>query len=125
MSDPVTLAMVYASVLTIYMSIKDGKVKRDEKLESALKTLNTALEKTKAYVISINSGEPKSRDKEHELASLWHDASVPLRHIDRELARICHLKGGYWLEPETWDEARIENNQIALDNVSKKIKELY
>jgi hypothetical protein len=72
----------------------------------------------------LKSGVSRNRQKERSLARLWHDASVPLRTIEPELARKCFLKGSYWLEPEAWSEAKVEKNQIALERVFKETREL-
>lgn len=124
MVEPTVILTIFDKVLNVLGLIRDGRVQRDEKIDGSLHALYAALAETKAYVVSLNSGEPKNREKEHKLARLWHDASVPLRHIDQELAKICFLKGSYWLEPEAWTEAKIQKNQMALDNVFAKTKEL-
>lgn len=124
MPDAVGILTIFDKVLNVIGLIREGKIKRDEKIDNSLHALYAALSETKTYVISLNKGNKKNRDKEHNLARLWHYASVPLRQIDRELADICFLKGSYWLEPEAWTEAMVQENQIALDNVFNKTREL-
>lgn len=124
MAEATVILTIFDKVLNVLGLIRDGKIQRDNKIDSSLHALYAALAETKAYVVSLNSGAKKNREKEYNLARLWHDASVPLRNIDQELAEICFLKGSYWLEPEAWTEAKIQKNQMALDNVFEKTKVL-
>ena len=124
MPEVSTILTMFDKFLNVIGLIREGKIQRDNKIDSALHALYTALAETKAYVVLLKNGANRNRNKEHNLAKLWHEASVPLRHIDPELARICFLKGSYWLEPEAWTEAMIQENQIALDHVFDRTKEL-
>ncbi len=124
MAEAVVILTIFDKILNVLGLIRDGKVQRDDKIDNSLHALYAALGETKSYVKSLNNGSTKNYQKERNLARLWHDASVPLRHIDPELARICFMKGSYWLEPEAWNDAKVKKNQIALDDVFKKTKEL-
>lgn len=124
MVEPTLLITVFDKILNVLGLIRGDRVERDEYVDSSLYALYAALAETKAYVVSLGKGEPHDQTKEIELAQLWHNASVPLRRIDPELARICFLKGGYWLEPEVWTEAMVHENQIALDDVFSKTRDL-
>lgn len=104
--------------------IREGKKRRNERTDQALYALYTALNETKAYVEKLNSGKRRNRETEWAIASLWHDASVPLRDVDRELADKCFIKGGYWMEPDTWTEMKIEEKQIKLDQVMESTRKL-
>lgn len=117
MVEATAILTIFDKVLNVLGLIRDRKIERDEKIDASLHALYAALAETKAYVVSLREGGERNRQKEHSLARLWHDASVPLRHIEPELAHKCFLKGSYWLEPEAWDQVRIEENQIALDQV--------
>ncbi len=103
---------------------REGKKQKDEKTDTALFALYTALNETKSYIESLNNGEKHKRKKEYALARLWHNASIPLRKIDPDLAKRCFLKGSYWMEPNTWSENMIKRNKIKLDQVMKSIKTL-
>ena len=124
MVDIAVLLTIFDKFLGIIGLIRGGKVKRDEKINAALHALNTALCETKDYVARLNEGEPSDRRHEHKLARLWHDASVPIRHIDPDLAARCFLKGSYWMEPDAWTHARVEESRIALDEVHASVREL-
>ncbi len=124
MAEAVVILTIFDKILNILGLIKTGKIEKDEKIDKSLLSLYAALSETKAYVLSLNDGEDRDRGKEFSLARLWHDASVPLRNIDSDLAKKCFLKGSYWLEPEAWDEARVAKHQIALDQVFEETREL-
>jgi hypothetical protein len=124
MPHVISFITLFNKTLEIFGLIREGKKRKDEKIDLALFALYTALCETRAYVHDLNDGKRRNKKKEWRLAMLWHKASVPLRYIDRDLARRCFIKGGYWLEPETWSTAKVRNNGIALEKVYKKTKEL-
>lgn len=124
--------MIEASIVMIILDkflnvlglIRDGKVKKDAQIDKALLALYAALSETKAYVACLEEGKPHDRQHEHKLAKMWHEASVPLRHIDPDLAERCFIKGSYWMERKSWTEARIKENRIALDQVFESTRDL-
>lgn len=118
------LIKMFDSTMSAMGLIRAGKKQRDEKLDQALFALYTALVETKAYVSELNNGKRRNKKKEWALARLWHDASVPIRYIDKDLANRCFIKGGYWTEPELWTEAKIKKNGIALDRVFEETRKL-
>lgn len=124
MAEAAVILTIFDKFLNVLGLIKNGRIEKDKKIDKSLLSLYAALSETKAYVHSLKDGENRDQHKEFSLARLWHDASVPLRNIDSELAEKCFLKGSYWLEPEAWDEARVAKHQIALDHVFEKTREL-
>lgn len=124
MAETTVILTIFDKVLNVLGLISERKIKRDEKIDASLNALYVALSETKTYIVSLKDGATQSRGKEHNITRLWHEASIPLRNIDPELARKCFLKGSYWLEPEAWDEARVEKNQITLDRIFEQTREL-
>ena len=117
-----TIALsLFDKILNIIGLVKEGKLQRDEQIDSALNQTHKALIETQAYVhrAGIDNRDP---DKESELANLWYQASIPLRHVDQELANICNLKGGYWSHSEAWKNLESDEYDIALSNVEKKVR---
>ena len=104
--------------------IRERRKYRNERIDQALYALYTALNETKAYIQHLDSGKRRNRKREWAIAKLWHDASVPLRDIDRDLAERCFMKGSYWLEPDTWTEVMVKNKRIKLDQVMKSTRNL-
>jgi hypothetical protein len=104
--------------------IREGRRHRNDRIDQALYALYAALNETKSYIGDLDSGKKKDRKREWAIAKLWHDASVPLRDIGRDLADRCFIKGSYWLEPETWTEVRIKQKRIRLDQVMRSTRKL-
>jgi len=115
---------VFDRVLTALGLIREGKKRRTDRTDQALYALYTALNETKAYVERLESGKRRNRKTEWAIAKLWHDASVPLRDVDPDLADRCFIKGSYWMEPDTWTDVRIKRKRIKLDQVLKSTRKL-
>lgn len=123
MSNEVAFA-IFDRFLAALGLIREGKRRRDERIDRALYALYTALNETKAYVERLDSGKRRNRKIERSIARLWHDASVPLRDIDRDLAERCFMKGSYWMEPDVWTDIMIKKKRIKLDQVMRSTRKL-
>jgi hypothetical protein len=91
-------------------------------MDQALFALYAAVNETKLYIASLNYGKRRDRKKEYAIAKLWHNASVPVRDIDPDLADRCFLKGGYWMDPDVWKDTKVKRKRIKLDQVMKSIR---
>lgn len=111
-----TAFTLFDKLLDVLGLVKSGKIERDNRVDEALNSLHEALVETQAYV-RISAAQGRNTEKEHNLSHLWHRASVPMRHIDREVSQICGLKGAYWSNPDVWEEIRSGNLDISLSNV--------
>jgi hypothetical protein len=124
MLDPAVAFTLFDKMLAGLGLLREGKKQRTEKIEQALLALYAAIAETKSYIQVQHSGALRSREREFEIAKLWHKASVPLRTIDPEFAGRCFLKGGYWMEPEAWDQTRIAGQGISIDAVFEATRAL-
>ncbi len=124
MIDPATAFTLFDKVLAGLGLIREGRKARTEKVDHALNALYVALNETNAYISGRENGKRKSRKRELELAHLWHNASIPLRTIDKEFADRCFLKGSYWMHPEAWNKKRIKQTGIAIESVLKETRKL-
>ena len=115
---------VFDRVLAVLGLIREGRRHRNDRIDQALYALYAALNETKSYIERLDSGKRRNRKTEWAIARLWHDASVPLRDIDPDLADRCFIKGSYWMEPETWTDVRIKRKRIKLDQVLKSTRKL-
>lgn len=115
---------LFDKVLMVLGLLRDGKERRSKKTDEALTALYAAIAETKAYIQQQKDGKVRDHQREYKIASLWHEASVPLRVIDVEFAERCFLKGGYWMEPEAWDQASIDKKRISIDKVFEATREL-
>jgi len=115
---------IFNRLLAAIGLLRAKKKERGEKTDQALYALYTALNETKAYMSHLQSGKERDRNREFFIAKLWHDASVPLRKVDRDLAKRCFDKGNYWLEPNTWSELMIISKRIDLSQIMESIRDL-
>ena len=124
MSTPVVAFAIFDRLLAAIGLIREEMRRKSQRTDKSLYALYTALIETKSYMTYLRSGNKKDRDREETIARFWHDASVPLRKVDRDLAERCFLKGSYWLEPDTWSASMIENKRIGLEQVIESTHEL-
>ena len=119
--DTLSILTITDRLLDIINLVRNGKLQQDKRTDEALSQAYAALVRTQAYA---NRNGARNHDTEHKISELWYQASIPLRHIDNELANICNLKGGYWSNPKAWDELDTGEYDIALSNVEKKLRDL-
>ena len=124
MTEAAIVLAIFDKCFALLGLVRDGKLKREKQIDDALHALFKALCETKAYVSGLNSGEKRDRRREGDIAYLWHEASVPLRHVAPELAHRCFIKGSFWHEPESWTAAQLHESRIALDQVCESTREL-
>ena len=123
-AELMTVVTLFDRLLTAIGLIREKQKARTIRTDEGLYALYAALNETKAYVSSLNSGKEKDRNREYAIAKLWQDASVPLRKVDPELAKRCFDKGSYWWEPEAWSKLMINRKKIGLNQVIKSAREL-
>ena len=97
---------------------------RRELRDNALRAICTALDETFLYYRDLDNGKPRNLETEAQLSKYWSAAAIPIRHIDPDLALTCDQKSEYWLNPETWDDARVRNTGIALDDLRQRYRKL-
>lgn len=124
MMEVTTAVTILGKLLNVVGLIRNGRIKKDVRTDEALFALYAALSETKSYISSLAEGKAHDRKYEHKLANMWHKASIPLRHIDSDLAKRCFDKGNYWMNPNSWSEASIRENRIAIDQVLESIRDL-
>ena len=119
-----TIFTLFDKLLASLGLIREGRKLRTERVDQALRALYVALTETNAYITARTSGKKRDRKKEFALAHLWHDASIPLRVIDKEFASRCFAKGNYWMDPDAWDKDRIQQTGIAIESVLERTRDL-
>ena len=124
MIEAATAFTLFDKLLAGLGLLREGQKTRSAKTDAALAALYKALNQTKPYLELRASGGERNRQREFEIAQIWHDASIPLREIDPKLAERCFIKGGYWMEPETWDDITIKQKGIAFAQVFESTREL-
>jgi hypothetical protein len=124
MPAPETSLAIFDGVLAAIGLIRESRKHRSERTDQGLYALYAALNETKAYIEVLDSGKKRDRKRERAIARLWHDASVPLRDIDPDLAERCFTKGSFWLEPDAWTDVMIKRKRIKLDQVLESTRNL-
>lgn len=97
---------------------------RRELRDNALRGILVALDETYLYYRDIERGKGKDEDREALLARYWSAAAIPMRHIDRELARRCDEKAEYWLSPDRYDSNAVRELGIGLESVRNAYRTL-
>lgn len=90
---------------------------RRELRDNALRGILVALDETYLYYRDIEKGKSRNEDREALLVRYWSAAAIPMRHIDRELARRCDQKAEYWLNPDKYDADAVRELGIGLESV--------
>ncbi len=103
---------------------REKKKEERELADDALRAVLIALNETKIYYARRDRGAVRSEETEMQLSRYWSAASIPLRHIDPNFARVCEHKSRFWLNPDDWDEAKLAKHSIRLSTVSKRVKSL-
>ena len=102
---------------------KLSKEKRELR-DNALRSISNALNETYLYYRDIKRGKGRDPEVEAQLSRYWSAAAIPIRHIDNELANICEYKSEYWINPDNWNDGKIESLGIGLESVRKRYRSL-
>ncbi|MBD0851953.1 hypothetical protein [Maribacter arenosus] len=97
---------------------------RRELKDSALRAILNALNETYLYYRDLDRGLERNPEREELLVKYWSAAAIPMRHFDRDLAEKCNIKSDYWLSPELYDDAKITELGIGLDNVRQAYRKM-
>ncbi|WOK08175.1 hypothetical protein RT717_05940 [Imperialibacter roseus] len=97
---------------------------RSQMKDEALRAISHALNETYLYYRDIEHGHLPNRDKEAMLVKYWSAAAISLRHFDQGLANICDNKAEYWVNPDNYNSADIENLGIGLDSVRQAYRKM-
>lgn len=107
------------------VSVISGVLKERRELgDNALRSVSNALDETYFYYRDIDAGKPRDKEREAQLAKYWSAAAIPMRHIDKDLALACDCKAEYWVNPEHWDNEKVEKTGIALEKVRNQYRRL-
>ena len=123
MSEVAGILKIIGRVFSVFILVKEGKIKRNQQVDTALEKTYEALLSTQEYVNELKT-EAQDNKREMELARLWIAASIPLRHVDMELSQICGMKGSYWSQSNSWRALATGKADISLSNVERLLAEL-
>lgn len=98
---------------------------RRELKDTALRSISTALDETYLYYRDLESNiTNRNDDREEVLSKYWSAAAVSLRHFDSELAVLCDYKSEFWVNPNNFDESRIQELGIKLGDVREAYRKM-
>ena len=118
------IGFVVQRLINLIGPITEMSRDKRELRDNALRSISHALNETYLYYRGINSGKDRDMDTEAQLSRYWAATAIPLRHIDSELAEICEYKSNYWINPETWDNSKIDELGIGLEDVRERYLKL-
>jgi hypothetical protein len=91
----------------------------------AVAALGAAAIQTRGYVSDVERGQrPTDRETEMKLAVAWQQAGAKFYALDPILAERCHLKAGYWAQPNLWTDEQVREAGIALSDVERLTAQL-
>ena len=86
-----------------------AKAERKKQSKRALRNVIRTVRKTSIYLRSLREGEKKSIKTEGELSDTWTELSFSLKDIGlKKLADRCDIKGEYWAEFASINEADVK-----------------
>jgi hypothetical protein len=97
---------------------------QDEKKDTALLAINTALIETKKYIEESDANGSIDRAREYQLSQLWADAAAKARYANADLATRMQDKSLYWSDNLEWPEDAILDKGIDIDSIQKTVKDL-
>ena len=115
---------IISGLFNLVGTLKEMGKDRRELRDNALRAISHALNETYLYYRDIDSGKARNLDTEAQLSRYWSAAAIPLRHIDNNLASICDYKSEYWINPESWDNKKIKQFKIGLEEVREQYRHL-
>ncbi len=100
-----------------------SKDKRELK-DTALRAISIALDETSLYYRDRQNGGERNLEREAQIVKYWSAAAIPLRHFDEHLSNVCDLKAEYWVNPDCYDEAELQELGMELTTVRMAYKKI-
>lgn len=92
---------------------------REVQADAALTALYAAATETKLYLLELEDGGRRSKERERGLSRLWSRAAVPIRRFDADLADRSLRKSEYWMSPARWTSSMVTEARIGIDQVQE------
>ncbi len=107
-----------AGVLQTWKASARGK--KERKLQ-ALSVLSDAV----AATMKALKSKRKTRRGDPGLVNAWRQASIALHGAgEKNLARLCEMKGLYWLNPTEWTPEQVRAAGIQLQTMESELQRL-
>ncbi|HYR77562.1 MAG TPA: hypothetical protein VEM96_17230 [Pyrinomonadaceae bacterium] len=116
-----SLAAEALTGIGLWLTRRERKQDRDD---TAVGSVLTAVNSTKSYTARLDRGEPVDYQLEAQLAALWTTAAVHIRRTDADLADRLQMKAEYWTNPREWKDEEVVNNRIQIDVIAAEARRL-
>jgi hypothetical protein len=114
--------------------LRKEQKERQELERRAIRGLYVALNETLTYFRRIEHPEFAGPDNKAEfernirtedgLSRLWMEAAVELRDVNADLSQRCFMKGVYWTDRDNWDDEKVREANIKLEELLKDARAL-
>lgn len=129
------LTVVLPALAQLRQSLMDwiaSRRARSAAEQAAIAVLLDALTKTQVYLGDLDmrsasgtQGDPETdRVMERELARVWADAAAAFMGINQEVAPLLRLKSEAWARPMLWNDDRIREAGITIEDISNLAQRL-
>jgi len=112
------------TILWIIDRILEWKSADREMRLRAIDGLTPAVNETVIYTRRLSKGHPRDTDKEDQLYIIWGSASSMVAPLDKQLAKDCLAKAEYWLMPQHYSQAKIDELNIRLVRMQAILEQL-
>lgn len=106
---------LYGLLLSIFAIINKLTNDKRKQREDIKKAISFAFHNTEKYYAHLEEGNARDRQRELDLAGDWESAAILIESVDQALANRIGLKGSFWRDGGTWDDARIKGAGIQLN----------
>lgn len=120
----VGLGEIISGLFGVIPALLELPKERRERRDNALRAILVALDETYLYYREIEKGKGRNDDREALLVRYWSAAAIPMRHIDRDLARRCDQKSEFWLNPDRYEPDDVRELGIGLESVRNAYRTL-
>jgi len=108
----------------LLMRIVPTLIAPDPPQKQAIRAVWTAVDLTRMHLAKIRSGKAKVNEPNPELVEFWREASLQIATFDQELANKLRMKAELWSDPFRWDDARIREAGLQIEEITDKARTL-
>jgi hypothetical protein len=116
-----SLSLLFGPLQDLLGKFQSERHYADEKRDSALLAINTALIETKRYIEASENAHRIDRDQEYALAQLWAEAATKARYASTQLAERLQNKSLYWAEDFKWSREEVLSKRIDIDSIQGEV----
>ena len=101
-----------------------GRLRKRESLD-ALRAVVVASRLTQAYLRQLRDTRQQDHREEGRLATRWTELGFRLADLGLgKLAKRCDVSGGYWADPQRFDEDFLQRADVGLDRMEQLARQM-